>query len=512
MFKDVFKRAFVLMFAGTVLAILLVIVMYSVHIESLVRELFFASTILSLLLVLVCITILYFKYLQKVYEYVGLIAEGKSVQITPQIIQQSKIFRGIYRVGRRYSDLLLHSESLSLGKISNVAVNRNTNDLVYKSVTLINEYLHKLKTEEEEWKAKENIRNWTNQGIALFSDLLRSNRGTNYISQRLLTELVKYLGYNQGGVFLLSNSDGNNNKLEMVAAYAYDREKATNINISSDEGLLSAVCFEKQSIYMNDLPANYMNISSGLGNAGPRCLFLVPLITDNQVIGAIELASFTEMKEYEREFIEKIAENFAATVSANRLNETTSELLKQSQEQAENLSRQEEELKLNMQEMHIQKEEMQIKQKELEESENLMRKIIDMIPFPIFIKNDKRRYIVANKAQAKLFNTTADALLGCADNDLISNRDELNEIFKSDQRVLLENETVKLPEQSISLPDGTKRILQTIKVPFDNNVTGNSNILGVSYDFTGQRKVEQELKEKEKQIEWFKKKMETMGN
>jgi PAS domain-containing protein len=186
--------------------------------------------------------------------------------------------------------------------------------------------------------------------------------------------------------------------------------------------------------------------------------------------------------------------------------------LEQSQKQAEELATQEEELRQNIEEMRAQQEEMKRKQIEIEEQSKLMRKIIDLVPFPIFVKNISREYTIANQAQAILFNLKVEEMLGRSDDHLINDAEELAAILKSDEKVLVDNERIQLPEQTISLRDGTQRVLQTIKVPFTNNLTKNRNILGVSVDYTTQREMEQRLKVSSEKIEYLKKQIEKMKN
>lgn len=436
--------------------------------------------------------------LKKATGHLSDLSKGRVPEITASQRVSNKLFVHLQRIGNQFIYLTTYAKNLN---------GINENDFSKKevhafrhSLKKIDYYIKNLKRDAEDWKSKEEKRTWANQGIARFSDLLRNNYNSlNDLSQEMLRQLIKYVKANQGGVFLVDGE--NNNKLSMVAAYAYDRDKYPDKSRSMDDGLLGAVCFERQPIFMTKIPDNYLDIRSGMGEAPPSCLFLVPLLSDGKVIGVVELASFNQFQEHERAFIEKIAESLASTIASVQINQTTSRLLEQSQKQAQELKNSEEELRQNIEEMKTQQEEMEKKQFEVEESKSLMSKIVDLVPYPIFVKDKKRRYIVANKAQAELFNMRSDDLLGKTDNDLINQIEELNEILKTDMEVLNENQLIKLPEQSISLPNGARKIMQTIKVPFVNNITNNRNILGVSIDYTQQRNLEHKLKKSQQEIE-----------
>ncbi len=446
-----------------------------------------------------------FRPLSGLRNYLRILAVGKIPEIPAEKLKKFELNSYAYRTANQFRYLKNYAQNLD---------NSDSTDsfkkmpIILGSVKMIDHFINRLKIDAADWKAKEEKRNWSNQGVAKFSDLLRhGNKSINDLAQEFIRELILYIEGNQGGVFLVD--DSNDSKcFEMVAAYAYDRDRYPKKTRAIDDGLLGAVCFEKKSIYITHLPETYLEIRSGMGDAPPTSILLVPLLYDEEVIGVIELASFKKLVKHEIDFVEKIGEVLASTIASVKINHTTSQLLSQSQNQAQELQRQEEELRQNIEEMKAQQDEMEKKQYEVEESKALMSKIIDLVPFPIFVKNISREYIVANQAQARLFNLQADQLLGRTDNDLISDYTELDEILKTDNKVLKENQPVKLPEQSISLPNGERKVMQTIKVPFENNITKNRNILGVSVDYTQQRLLEQKLKESREKVELLAQKAE----
>lgn len=435
-----------------------------------------------------------------------MLAQGKTIEMDAKRITRFNLYKYTRQIANRFEGFKNYIDTVTQTQQTKELQNqKNDSDVFKASLNKLSDHLEHLKNEAEDWKSKEAIRTWSNQGIAKFSELLRQNNSSlEVLSQTFLNQLIKYIDANQGGVFIINKDSEIEAHLEMIAGYAYDRERFADIKRPINDGLLGAACFEKQSIYMTHLPDNYINIRSGMGDAAPNCLLIVPILNDSEVIGVIEIASFKVFNEHERAFVEKITESLAGTIASAQLNTATSALLKQSQTQAETLLRQDEELRQHIEEMKAQQEEMVNKQQELEESKNLMIRIIDLVPFPIFVKNIHRQYIVANQEQAKLFNLPVDYLLGKSDDELINDIDELNQILKTDNKVLKENQLIKLPEQIISLPDGTQRILQTIKVPFVNNVTKNPNILGVSIDHTQMREMETKLKETLTEIEELK--------
>ncbi|MFC5537443.1 PAS domain-containing protein [Rhodocytophaga aerolata] len=248
--------------------------------------------------------------------------------------------------------------AIARGDFSKRAVVKSEKDELSKAV---NQMIDNLKTSAEE-DAK---RSWANEGLAKFGEILRSDKELNLLAESVLANLVKYTGANQGAFFLVNESASKQVQLEMIACYAYNRKKFISKKIEVGEGLVGQCYLEKDSIYLTDIPQNYVQITSGLGEATPSSVLLVPLLNNGQMEGVIELASFKPFKDYEIAFIKKIAESIASTISTVRVNEQTKTLLEKSQQQAEELRAQEEEMRQNMEELNATQEEMTRKQIEL---------------------------------------------------------------------------------------------------------------------------------------------------
>jgi methyl-accepting chemotaxis protein len=223
--------------------------------------------------------------------------------------------------------------------------------------------------EEEKRKDEDAKTNWFNQGVAKFGQILRNNEDINEFSYQLISNLVKYLNANQGSIFILNDESGDKDKsyLELTAAFAYDRKKYIDKHLNIGEGLVGACYLEKESIYMTDIPDNYVNITSGLGDSNPRSLLIVPLKFNDVVEGVIEIASFKTYEKYQIHFAEQIAEHAASSISSLKINRHTNFLLEQSQLQAQKLREQEEELRQNIEEISTAREEMERKEKQMKE-------------------------------------------------------------------------------------------------------------------------------------------------
>lgn len=210
-------------------------------------------------------------------------------------------------------------------------------------------------------------RNWATEGLAKFGEILRTNNNdVAKLADEIIGNLVKYLNANQGGIYIVDDEADDEPTMSMKACYAWDKKKYLNQKIFKGEGLAGQAWQEGDTIYLTDVPDNYIRITSGLGDSNPTCVLIVPLKVNDQIFGVVEVASFNEIRDFEVEFVQKIAESIASTISSVKINARTQRLLGESQEMTEQMRAQEEEMRQNMEELQATQEEMQRSQAETE--------------------------------------------------------------------------------------------------------------------------------------------------
>jgi methyl-accepting chemotaxis protein len=208
---------------------------------------------------------------------------------------------------------------------------------------------------------REQDEKYVTMGINTVSEILRSkNDNLKQLCDEIIKGVVKYLGANQGGIFLTDDTL-KDNCLHLVACYAYERKKFLEKKIEIGEGLLGQCFLERDTVYLRDVPKNYIRITSGLGDAPPANLLLVPIQTEEQIVGILEIASLQEFGDIKINLAERMCEIIASSVVSTRVTERVSILLKDSQQQAEELRAQEEEVRQNMEELQATQEEIQRK-------------------------------------------------------------------------------------------------------------------------------------------------------
>jgi CHASE3 domain sensor protein len=216
--------------------------------------------------------------------------------------------------------------------------------------------------------AKEKERGWATHGQALIGDILSTeNAELTQLTYAIVSTLVKYLGANQGGLFVVNRGlDQQQVHLALAASYAYGEKRLEERTLQPGESLVGQVYLEKATMHIDDLPENYSPIASGLGQASPRTLLIVPLKLNQEVFGVMELASLGAFAPYQVAFVESISENIAATLANVQNAERNRQMLHEAQVMNEQLRSQEEEMRQNMEELMATQEEMARKQAELE--------------------------------------------------------------------------------------------------------------------------------------------------
>lgn len=246
---------------------------------------------------------------------------------------------------------------------------------------------------------EEKLRQWFADGQAKFNDILReSSSGMKSLAEASLINLVKFFDAAQGGFFIL-NEDITPPILELTSSFAYDRIKSLTKTIQLGDGLVGMCALEKNTIWLNNVPDGYMEIESGLGEAHPTNIIIIPVKTEDNLLGVIEIASFNKFNKNEVRFIENIAEDIASTLETTKITDRTSDLLEESQKKSD-------ELAVRDSEMSEKIDELREAQKETIRSETEMTGLIhavDQVLFKIELSTTGR-IISANNLFLKIFD------------------------------------------------------------------------------------------------------------
>jgi PAS domain-containing protein len=363
-------------------------------------------------------------------------------------------------LNKRINDAGDFAIQLSEGNFEQEFAASSDDDSFAFAFNTLNKRLKENKAELEMRKKEDEKTGYLNQGIAKFNDLLRqSNNDIKTLSYIILENLIEYLSANQGGVFLVEGESDQNKHISLIASFAYDKRKYHTKNIEIGEGLIGNCYLEKKSIHLREIPDDYIEITSGLGKAKPRSLYIVPLMLDKEILGFIEIASLGDFEDYQINFIEKLSENIAATFSTVKLNTRTTQLLEESKKRTNEIAQQEEEMRQNMEEMLATQEELarlreddekkSLKlQSQIEDSNYMLQTIINSMDGEVILKDSHGVVVLANEEACLRYNLTIDSIKGKPDSVLLD-KTILEEEYANDAEAQKEGKYVGYRTESV---------------------------------------------------------------
>jgi len=294
--------------------------------------------------------------IRAVNDYLQEIANGNLPKIfaNSQKDEFSVSIKQIERISQELNQLTQLASSIGEGRFDlQVPVFNNEGEL---GTTLAKMQSGLLSVAEQD-----EIRNWQNEGLALFAEILRDIENPQRLYDAITKNIVKYLRGNYGGVYIAETSDNEVPHLELKSAYAYDKKKYIQQKIYLGQGLVGQCWQEGESIFLLKVPKDYIHIASGLGEENPRSILIVPIKVGRDTYGVIEVASLKVFSDSQKAFLETIAEDIASTISSIKSNEKTRLLLAESQSVTEQMAAQEMEMKQSMSRLIEAREELERK-------------------------------------------------------------------------------------------------------------------------------------------------------
>lgn len=383
-------------------------------------------------------------------------------------------------------------------------------------------------------KKEDDIRIWTNEGLSKFGDLIRKYQDDlTRLSDELISNIVVYLKAQQGGLFFLNDEDPHHRYLDLVGCYAYQRKKFLEKKIELGQGMVGQCFLEGETTYLTNVPEDYVNITSGLGETNPQVLLVVPLRLNDIVVGVIEIANLKPFEKYQIDFLERLAESIASAISSVKTNEKTKVLLEQSQQQAEEMRAQEEEMRQNMEELQATQEQMHRKNEEVAsllrkaseneesmklqmetlaelelesskladamklEAENFKGMLMDVLnemPEKVFLKDAEGKIFIANQKVADVHGLPLAELIGKSDYDFVD-KETADEWRRQELEILKKGEEKYVFEDNIG---GKTRILESFKKAFYIKPLDQQGLLGIQRDITEITELERVLEETRK--------------
>lgn len=208
-------------------------------------------------------------------------------------------------------------------------------------------------------KMEDERRHWVNEGLAAFTEIVRTYQDDDEnLGIKTISFLTKYINAQQGSLFIAEEHEGET-VLRLRGCYAFDKRKFVEKTIEPGNGIIGQVYLEGEPVLMKEVPNGYTHITSGLGDATPSCISVIPLKQDSKVICIVEFASFSEIRPHQIMYLQKAGEFLASAISTNNTSREMKRLLTEASAKEANMRQKEEELRQNMEELQATQEQLQ---------------------------------------------------------------------------------------------------------------------------------------------------------
>ncbi len=203
----------------------------------------------------------------------------------------------------------------------------------------LQDYINKMIANLRDTTIANKEQDWLKGNLARVSALMQGRRDLEDVASLIMSELPPLVAAQHGAFFLAmppAEEEGEAYELRMLGSYGYSMGSMPS-SFRPGEALVGTAAQEKRTIIVENAPSGYLKISSGLGEAPPAQVIVLPVLFEGKVLGVIELASFTPFTQIQKDFLNQLAEMIATSVNTISVNTKTEQLLKQSQELTEQL-------------------------------------------------------------------------------------------------------------------------------------------------------------------------------
>ncbi|WP_136651797.1 HAMP domain-containing protein [Paracoccus aeridis] len=186
---------------------------------------------------------------------------------------------------------------------------------------------------------------WLKTNLTRFTRLMQGQRDLEALCNLLLSGIAPLIDAQHGAIWLTREDEAEGEVYELAATYAMTERRHLAARIHPREGLVGQCGVEKQRILLTNVPDDYVRIRSGLGEAAPLNIVVVPVLFEGKVMALIELASFNRFTSVHLDFLDQLVDSIGIVLNTISASMKTETLLSQSQLLAGELQDQQDELK-----------------------------------------------------------------------------------------------------------------------------------------------------------------------
>jgi HAMP domain-containing protein/GAF domain-containing protein len=235
----------------------------------------------------------------------------------------------------------------------------------------INQMIANLRTTTE----RNAEQDWLNSNLARFSGMLQGQRDLRQVSRLIMSELTPLVGAHHGAFYMADTAEPDEEKVtfRLIATYGYKERKSVSNAFRVGEALVGQAALERKAILVAEAPDDYIRITSGLGEAAPASIVVLPVLFEDQVMAVIEIASFGRFGTIHQTFLDQLTESIGVVLNTIIATMRTEQLLQQSQGLTQELQAQSEELQAQQEELRRSNAELEQQAATLKASEELLQ-------------------------------------------------------------------------------------------------------------------------------------------
>jgi HAMP domain-containing protein/CheY-like chemotaxis protein/signal transduction histidine kinase len=212
---------------------------------------------------------------------------------------------------------------------------------------------------------------WLKTNLARFSRMMQGQKNLESVARLIMSELTPLVSAHHG-VFYINEQDNGEPVLKLMDSYAYKERKSVSNRFHLGESLVGQCALEKKSIKLTNVPGDYIRISSGLGEAPPLNIIVLPVLFETEIMAVIELASFHPFSQIHEDFLDQLMESIGVVLNMISANMRTEELLERSQSLAQELQSRSQELQSQQEQLKESNSILEAQARELEERASLL--------------------------------------------------------------------------------------------------------------------------------------------
>ncbi len=288
----------------------------------------------------------------------------------------------LWNVTRRLNKVSSVMDEVNFNSLEKLPrINMTTKDEIGKIAVSFNEMAQALEEHtlhEKELKNATEEQSWLKTKVAEFATMYSGIDDLETLGNLFITKLTPIIGANYG-IFYIKRSIGDEDVFQKIAAYAYNQQKIGTDTFRLGEGLVGQCALENRMIVLNQVPSNYIKITSGTGMASPSEVLIIPVEYQGEVLSVIELASFQSFSHLEQLLLKEVIKNLGINIQSiirhmqvERLLQESQALTEELQSQSEELQSQQEELRIVNEQIETQYENAEKKTRELENVQSIL--------------------------------------------------------------------------------------------------------------------------------------------